>query len=115
MGRVELLLRCAWQGTALLSRVSPRHQQHRVLPGRCCRLNRALRHEQGFAERFLPDEEAARALGRTCWEALVTPLVQSITSPGTLCSGGPVPQAEAAALSLVSSQTLTVSAPWPGC
>ncbi|XP_061223148.1 cullin-9-like isoform X2 [Neopsephotus bourkii] len=46
------------------------------------RLNRALRHEQGFAERFLPDEEAARALGRTCWEALVTPLVQSITSPG---------------------------------
>ncbi|XP_062461878.1 cullin-9-like isoform X1 [Pezoporus occidentalis] len=45
------------------------------------RLNRALRHEQGFAERFLPDEEAARALGRTCWEALVTPLVQSITSP----------------------------------
>ncbi|XP_065535597.1 cullin-9-like isoform X2 [Lathamus discolor] len=45
------------------------------------RLNRALRHEQGFAERFLPEEEAARALGRTCWEALVTPLVQSITSP----------------------------------
>ncbi|XP_033916257.1 cullin-9 [Melopsittacus undulatus] len=45
------------------------------------RLNRALRHEQSFAERFLPDEEAARALGRTCWEALVTPLVQSITSP----------------------------------
>ncbi|NWQ95306.1 CUL9 protein, partial [Burhinus bistriatus] len=50
------------------------------------RLNRALRHEQGFADRFLPDEEAARALGRTCWEALVNPLVQSITSPGTLCS-----------------------------
>ncbi|KAM6433601.1 cullin-9-like [Rhynochetos jubatus] len=45
------------------------------------RLNRALRHEQGFADRFLPDEEAAQALGRTCWEALVTPLVQSITSP----------------------------------
>ncbi|XP_074898457.1 cullin-9-like isoform X3 [Buteo buteo] len=45
------------------------------------RLNRALRHEQGFADRFLPDDEAARALGRTCWEALVTPLVQSITSP----------------------------------
>ncbi|XP_057269580.1 cullin-9-like isoform X2 [Pezoporus wallicus] len=75
------------------------------------RLNRALRHEQGFAERFLPDEEAARALGRTCWEALVTPLVQSITSPGTLCSRGPVPWAEAAALSLVSSQTPTASAP----
>nr|XP_038032457.1 cullin-9 isoform X3 [Anas platyrhynchos] len=45
------------------------------------RLNRALRHEQDFAERFLPDDEAARALGRTCWEALVSPLVQSITSP----------------------------------
>uniref|UniRef100_A0A672UNN5 Cullin 9 n=1 Tax=Strigops habroptila TaxID=2489341 RepID=A0A672UNN5_STRHB len=45
------------------------------------RLNRALRHEQSFANRFLPDNEAARALGRTCWEALVTPLVQSITSP----------------------------------
>ncbi|NWY63351.1 CUL9 protein, partial [Chionis minor] len=45
------------------------------------RLNRALRHEQGFADRFLPDDEAARALGRTCWEALVSPLVQSITSP----------------------------------
>ncbi|OXB55188.1 hypothetical protein ASZ78_016324 [Callipepla squamata] len=36
---------------------------------------------QDFAERFLPDDEAARALGRTCWEALVTPVVQSITSP----------------------------------
>ncbi|NXU41531.1 CUL9 protein, partial [Drymodes brunneopygia] len=45
------------------------------------RLNRALQHEQGFANRFLPDDEAARALGRTFWEALVTPLVQSITSP----------------------------------
>ncbi|KAM9564666.1 LOW QUALITY PROTEIN: cullin-9-like [Guaruba guarouba] len=64
------------------------------------RLNRALRHEQGFAERFLPEDEAARALGRTCWEALVTPVVQSITSPGTVCCRGPVPQAEAAALSL---------------
>ncbi|XP_074898437.1 cullin-9-like isoform X6 [Buteo buteo] len=53
----------------------------RQVPGHCCRLNRALRHEQGFADRFLPDDEAARALGRTCWEALVTPLVQSITSP----------------------------------
>ncbi|NXT72959.1 CUL9 protein, partial [Chaetops frenatus] len=46
------------------------------------RLNRALQQEQGFANRFLPDDEAARALGRTFWEALVNPLVQSITSPG---------------------------------
>ncbi|XP_042645261.1 cullin-9-like isoform X4 [Tyto alba] len=45
------------------------------------KLNRALRHEQAFADRFLPDDEAAWALGRTFWEALVTPLVQSITSP----------------------------------
>ncbi|KFQ70293.1 Cullin-9, partial [Phaethon lepturus] len=45
------------------------------------RLNRVLQHEQGFADRFLPDDEAAWALGRTCWEALVNPLVQSITSP----------------------------------
>ncbi|XP_071437585.1 cullin-9-like isoform X2 [Pithys albifrons albifrons] len=45
------------------------------------RLNQALQHEQGFADRFLPDDEAARALGRTCWEALVNPLVQRITSP----------------------------------
>ncbi|XP_075411176.1 cullin-9 isoform X2 [Tenrec ecaudatus] len=47
----------------------------------CPRLNKALRHEQGFADRFLPDEEAALALGKTCWEALVSPLVQNITSP----------------------------------
>ncbi|KAM8947624.1 cullin-9 [Pelodytes ibericus] len=46
------------------------------------RLNGALSHEQEFAERFLPDDEAAQALGRTCWEALISPLVQSITSPG---------------------------------
>ncbi|RMC07795.1 hypothetical protein DUI87_15264 [Hirundo rustica rustica] len=45
------------------------------------RLNRALQHEQSFASRFLPDDEAAQALGRTFWEALVNPLVQSITSP----------------------------------
>ncbi|XP_016152614.1 PREDICTED: cullin-9-like isoform X2 [Ficedula albicollis] len=45
------------------------------------RLNRALQHEQSFANRFLPDDEAAQALGRTFWEALVNPLVQSITSP----------------------------------
>uniref|UniRef100_A0A8D0H3C5 Uncharacterized protein n=1 Tax=Sphenodon punctatus TaxID=8508 RepID=A0A8D0H3C5_SPHPU len=45
------------------------------------RLNSALRHEQVFADRFLPDDEAAQALGRTCWEALINPLVQSITTP----------------------------------
>ncbi|XP_054840275.1 cullin-7 isoform X2 [Eublepharis macularius] len=45
------------------------------------RLNSALRHEQVFADRFLPDDEAAQALGKTCWDALITPLVQSITSP----------------------------------
>ncbi|KAH0622787.1 hypothetical protein JD844_025458 [Phrynosoma platyrhinos] len=45
------------------------------------RLNSALRHEQMFADRFLPDDEAAQALGKTCWEALITSLVQSITSP----------------------------------
>ncbi|KAL1771653.1 cullin-7 isoform X2 [Sigmodon hispidus] len=45
------------------------------------RLNGALRHEQNFADRFLPDDEAAQALGKTCWEALVSPLVQNITSP----------------------------------
>ncbi|NXG67645.1 CUL7 protein, partial [Hemiprocne comata] len=48
------------------------------------RLNRALRHEQDFADRFLPDAEVAQTLGRTCWEALVNPLVQSITSPDSL-------------------------------
>lgn len=53
------------------------------------RLNQALQHEQGFANRFLPDDEAARALGRTFWEALVNPLVQSITSPGSLRSPRP--------------------------
>ncbi|XP_004624188.1 cullin-7 isoform X2 [Octodon degus] len=45
------------------------------------RLNGALRQEQNFADRFLPDDKAARALGKTCWEALVSPLVQNITSP----------------------------------
>uniref|UniRef100_A0A4W5P5S2 Cullin 9 n=1 Tax=Hucho hucho TaxID=62062 RepID=A0A4W5P5S2_9TELE len=43
------------------------------------KLNSALRHEQMFADRFLPDAEAAEALGRTCWEALITPIVQNIT------------------------------------
>ncbi|XP_015427697.1 PREDICTED: cullin-9 [Myotis davidii] len=47
----------------------------------CPRLNKVLRHEQNFADRFLPDDEAARALGKTCWEALVSPLVQNITCP----------------------------------
>ncbi|XP_069879789.1 cullin-9 isoform X1 [Dipodomys merriami] len=47
----------------------------------CPRLNRVLRHEQNFADRFLPDDEAAQALGKTCWEALVSPLVQNVTSP----------------------------------
>uniref|UniRef100_A0A6I8NRT5 Cullin 9 n=1 Tax=Ornithorhynchus anatinus TaxID=9258 RepID=A0A6I8NRT5_ORNAN len=41
------------------------------------RLNRALGHEQAFADRFLPDEEAGLALSRTCREALITPLVHS--------------------------------------
>ncbi|XP_075441109.1 cullin-9-like [Ascaphus truei] len=45
------------------------------------KLNRALSHEQEFAERFLPDDEAAQALGRMCWEALIAPVVQSITTP----------------------------------
>uniref|UniRef100_G3PEW0 Cullin 9 n=1 Tax=Gasterosteus aculeatus TaxID=69293 RepID=G3PEW0_GASAC len=45
------------------------------------KLNSALRHEQMFADRFLPDPEAAEALGRTCWEALITPIVHSITLP----------------------------------
>ncbi|XP_078503375.1 cullin-9-like [Lissotriton helveticus] len=45
------------------------------------KLNSALRHEQVFADRFLPDDEAAQALGRTCWEALINPLVQNITTP----------------------------------
>lgn len=48
------------------------------------RLNSALKHEQMFADRFLPDAEAAEALGRTCWEALITPIVQSITISGKL-------------------------------
>ncbi|NWX26285.1 CUL9 protein, partial [Notiomystis cincta] len=68
------------------------------------RLNRALQHEQGFANHFLPDDEAARALGRTFWQALMSPLVQSITSPGTMRSPGPtraVPQQRHLALSLV--------------
>ncbi|XP_018580518.2 cullin-9 isoform X1 [Scleropages formosus] len=47
------------------------------------KLNSALRHEQMFADRFLPDAEAAEALGRTCWEALIMPIVHSITVSDT--------------------------------
>uniref|UniRef100_H3B4Z7 Cullin 7 n=1 Tax=Latimeria chalumnae TaxID=7897 RepID=H3B4Z7_LATCH len=47
------------------------------------KLNSALRHEQMFADRFLPDAEAAEALGRTCWEALINPIVQSVTATDT--------------------------------
>ncbi|XP_030012031.1 cullin-9 isoform X2 [Sphaeramia orbicularis] len=51
------------------------------------KLNSALRHEQMFADRFLPDAEAAEALGQTCWEALITPIVHSITvSESSACS-----------------------------
>lgn len=50
-----------------------------IRPLSVCRLNSALKHEQMFAERFLPDAEAAEALGRTCWEALISPIVLSIT------------------------------------
>ncbi|XP_040839355.1 cullin-9 isoform X1 [Ochotona curzoniae] len=56
-------------------------EDHKRLLQLCPRLNRVLRHEQNFADRFLPDDEAAQALGKTCWEALVSPLVQNITSP----------------------------------
>ncbi|XP_017546167.1 cullin-9 isoform X1 [Pygocentrus nattereri] len=54
------------------------------------KLNSALRHEQMFADRFLPDAEAAEALGRTCWEALINPIVQSITVPGNQLQYSPV-------------------------
>lgn len=40
-----------------------------------------------FADRFLPDAEAAEALGRTCWEALITPIVHSITLSGKRLDG----------------------------
>ncbi|XP_038154264.1 cullin-9 isoform X4 [Cyprinodon tularosa] len=51
------------------------------------KLKSALRHEQMFADRFLPDAEAAEALGRTCWEALISPIVLSITqSESSVCS-----------------------------
>ncbi|KAM6184616.1 cullin-7 [Rhynchocyon petersi] len=55
-------------------------EDHRSLLHLSSRLNGVLRQEQNFADNFLPDEEAAQALGKTCWEALVSPLVQSITS-----------------------------------
>ncbi|XP_030051562.1 cullin-9 [Microcaecilia unicolor] len=47
------------------------------------KLSGALRHEQLFADHFLPDDEAAQALGRTCWDALISPVVQNITTPDT--------------------------------
>ncbi|CAN0411220.1 unnamed protein product [Lampetra planeri] len=47
------------------------------------KLGAVLRHEQSFTEQFLPDPEAAQALGQTCWEALVTPIVSSITAEGS--------------------------------
>ncbi|XP_034407585.1 cullin-9 isoform X2 [Cyclopterus lumpus] len=50
------------------------------------KLNSSLRHEQMFADRFLPDAEASEALGRTCWEALITPIVHSITLSESLAS-----------------------------
>ena len=56
-------------------------EDHRGLLHLSSRLNGALRHEQNFASHFLPDEEAAQALGKTYWEALVSPLVQNITCP----------------------------------
>lgn len=68
----------------LLNSPEPALQMH--LCSCVFRLNSALRHEQMFAVRFLPDVEAAEALGRTCWEALITPIVHSITLSGTLHS-----------------------------
>ncbi|XP_032819530.2 cullin-9-like isoform X3 [Petromyzon marinus] len=44
------------------------------------KMSAVLRHEQQFAERFLPDLEAARALGQTCWEALATPIISNIST-----------------------------------
>ncbi|XP_051469586.1 cullin-9-like isoform X2 [Apus apus] len=71
-------LSCTARAHAWCQEICQDHGQLLQLFGR---LNRALRHEQDFADRFLPDAEVAQALGRTCWEALVNPLVQSITSP----------------------------------
>ncbi|XP_077469902.1 cullin-9 isoform X2 [Stigmatopora argus] len=51
------------------------------------KLNGALEHEQTFAEGFLPDAEAAEALGRTCWEALVAPVVRAVTAADSSGSG----------------------------
>ncbi|CAM9988953.1 unnamed protein product [Lampetra planeri] len=52
------------------------------------KMSAVLRHEQQFAERFLPDLEAARALGQTCWEALATPIISNIS---TVNKGGASP------------------------
>ncbi|XP_033279866.1 cullin-9 isoform X2 [Orcinus orca] len=80
----------------------------------CPRLNRVLRHEQNFADRFLPDDEAAQALGKTCWEALVSPLVQNITSPvsknskGQDWSPGPSPVLPSSSLRNITQCWLSV-------
>ncbi|XP_040203798.1 cullin-9-like [Rana temporaria] len=44
------------------------------------RLEKTLSQEEEFIDRFLPDDEAAQAVGRMCREALISPLVQSITT-----------------------------------
>ena len=89
-GLLHLSSRCASTGVPVCLRGSLQSQAgglgpvapNTFLPAPLPRLNGALRHEQNFASRFLPDEEAAQALGKTCWEALVSPLVQNITCPG---------------------------------
>uniref|UniRef100_A0A8C4N4K8 Cullin 9 n=1 Tax=Eptatretus burgeri TaxID=7764 RepID=A0A8C4N4K8_EPTBU len=43
------------------------------------KLSTVMRHEQQFAQRFLPDVEAAHALDQTCWEALAVPIIKKIT------------------------------------
>ncbi|XP_028323959.1 cullin-9 isoform X2 [Gouania willdenowi] len=54
-------------------------QDHNQLFTLFNKLNNALKHEQMFADRFLSDVEAAEALGQTCWEALILPIVHNIT------------------------------------
>lgn len=51
------------------------------------RLEKTLSREEEFIDRFLPDDEAAQAVGRMCREALISPLVQIITISGTGNSG----------------------------
>ena len=88
-GLLHLSSRCASTGAPVCLRGSLQSQAgglgpvapNTFLPAPLPRLNGALRHEQNFASCFLPDEEAAQALGKTYWEALVSPLVQNITCP----------------------------------